>query len=34
LGREKKILEDVVITLESLGRQLHDARDLFQMAKD
>jgi peptide chain release factor 2 len=34
LGREKKMLEDVVVTLESLDRQLHDARDLFQMAKE
>jgi peptide chain release factor 2 len=34
LGREKKMLEDVVLTLESLGRQLHDAGDLFQMAKE
>ena len=34
LGREKKMLEGVVITLETVGRQLHDARDLFQMAKE
>jgi peptide chain release factor 2 len=34
LGREKKMLEDIVLTLESLGRQLHDAGDLFQMAKE
>jgi peptide chain release factor 2 len=34
LGREKKMLEDIVITLETTGRQLHDARDLFQMAKE
>ncbi|ARO88895.1 peptide chain release factor 2 [Nitrosospira lacus] len=34
LGREKKMLEDVVVTLETVGRQLHDARDLFQMARE
>lgn len=34
LGREKKMLEDVVVTLGSLDRQLHDARDLFQMARE
>jgi peptide chain release factor 2 len=34
LGREKKMLEDIVIGLETIGRQLHDARDLFQMAKE
>jgi peptide chain release factor 2 len=28
------MLEDVVLTLESLRRQLHDADDLFQMAKE
>jgi peptide chain release factor 2 len=34
LGREKKMLESVVINLEAVGRQLHDARDLFQMAEE
>ena len=34
LGREKKILEGIVNTLEIAGRQLHDARDLFLMAKE
>jgi peptide chain release factor 2 len=34
LGREKKMLESVVINLETVGRQLHDARDLFQMANE
>ena len=28
------MLEDVVVTLETVGRQLHDARDLFQMARE
>jgi peptide chain release factor 2 len=34
LGREKKMLESIVINLETVGRQLHDAGDLFQMAKE
>jgi peptide chain release factor 2 len=34
LGREKKMLESVVINLETVGHQLHDARDLFQMAEE
>jgi peptide chain release factor 2 len=34
LGREKKMLEGIVNTLETAGRQLHDARDLFLMAKE
>ena len=34
LGREKKMLEGVVNTLETVGRHLHDARDLFLMAKE
>ena len=34
LGREKKVLESVVINLETVGHQLHDARDLFQMAEE
>jgi peptide chain release factor 2 len=34
LGREKKTLEDVVIGLRPVARQLDDARDLFEMAKE
>ncbi|WP_156304402.1 peptide chain release factor 2 [Nitrosospira briensis] len=34
LGREKKMLEGVVVNLETVGRQLHDAQDLFQMARE
>jgi peptide chain release factor 2 len=34
LGREKKALESTVVTLETVGRQLHDARDLFEMARE
>jgi peptide chain release factor 2 len=34
LGREKKMLESVVVTLVTVGRQLHDARDLFEMARE
>jgi peptide chain release factor 2 len=34
LGREKKMLESVVVNLETVARQLHDARDLFQMANE
>ena len=34
IGREKKLLEDTVFTLESMEQQLHDAQELFQMARD
>ena len=34
LGREKKMLESIVITLKTVERHLDDARDLFQMAKE
>lgn len=34
LGREKKMLEGVVIGLRTIARQLGDARDLFQMARE
>ncbi|HEX8873241.1 MAG TPA: peptide chain release factor 2 [Nitrosospira sp.] len=34
LGREKKMLESVVIGLQTIARQLGDARDLFEMAKE
>jgi peptide chain release factor 2 len=34
LGREKKILEKIVLTLERIKRQLQDSIDLFQMAKE
>lgn len=34
LGREKKMLEDVVVTLGTVAHQLNDARDLFEMAKE
>ena len=34
LGREKKLLEGIVTTLETVGQQLHDAHDLFLMAKE
>ena len=34
LGREKKALESTVVTLEMVGRQLLDARDLFEMARE
>ncbi|WP_143034446.1 peptide chain release factor 2 [Nitrosospira multiformis] len=34
LGREKKILESVVINLETISRQLQDARELFEMAEE
>ncbi|MBP8255843.1 MAG: peptide chain release factor 2 [Opitutaceae bacterium] len=34
LGKEKKSLESVVLTLEKIGQQLADARDLFDLAKD
>ena len=34
LGREKKILEKIVLTLETIKLQLQDSIDLFQMAKE
>ncbi|WP_133678316.1 peptide chain release factor 2 [Paludibacterium purpuratum] len=34
LGRERKQLEDVVVTLESLDAGIGDSRDLFDMARD
>ena len=34
IGREKKQLEDTIVTLESMEQQLDDARELFQIAKD
>jgi len=34
IGREKKQLEDTIVTLESMEQQLNDARELFQIAKD
>jgi peptide chain release factor 2 len=34
IGREKKLLEDTVVTLESLKHQLNDAQELFQIARD
>lgn len=33
LGREKKALENVVLTLQTLTQNLRDARDLFDMAR-
>lgn len=33
IGREKKSLEDIVLTLESLDQQLQDAQELFELAK-
>lgn len=33
IGREKKLLEDVVLTLESMSQQLNDSRELLDMAK-
>ncbi|MFB3080986.1 MAG: peptide chain release factor 2 [Nitrosomonadaceae bacterium] len=33
-GREKKILEDIIFTLEAIGQQLQDASDLFQIARE
>ncbi len=33
IGREKKMLEDVVLTLESMSQQLIDSRELLDMAK-
>ncbi len=32
LGRERKALEDVVLNLDSIGKGLADARDLFELA--
>ncbi|MDR4515971.1 MAG: peptide chain release factor 2 [Nitrosomonas sp.] len=34
VGRDKKALEDVVLTLESIDHQLSDARELFALAKE
>jgi peptide chain release factor 2 len=34
LGREKKILENIVLTLETIRQQLQDSIDLFQLAKE
>ncbi len=34
IGREKKLLEDTVVTLETMEHQLNDAQELFQIAKD
>ena len=34
LGREKKTLEGIVLTLESLDQSLSDSRELFAMARD
>jgi len=34
LGREKKSLENVVLTLQSLDQGLRDTRDLFEMARE
>jgi len=34
IGREKKTLENIVVTLESISQQLNDARELFNMAKE
>lgn len=34
IGREKKSLEDTVVTLVSMEKQLGDAKELFQIAKD
>lgn len=34
LGRERKQLEDVVVTLEELDTGLNDGRDLFEMARE
>lgn len=33
-GREKKTLEDVIHTFETIGQQLQDTSDLFQMARE
>ncbi len=34
IGKEKKLLEDVVLTLESTSQQVNDARELLEIAKD
>ncbi len=34
IGREKKLLENTVVTLSTVGLQLEDAQQLFQMARD
>jgi len=34
IGREKKLLEDIVVTLGAMDSQLHDALELFQIAKE
>ena len=34
LGREKKSIEDVVVTLTSLAQSIADSRELFEMAAD
>ena len=34
LGREKKILEGVVMTLETIGRQVQDATELLEIARE
>lgn len=34
IGREKKLLENIVVTLNSMEQRLHDAQELFQIAKD
>lgn len=34
VGREKKSLEDVVLTLDSIDHQLNDAQELFELAKE
>jgi peptide chain release factor 2 len=34
LGKEKKLLEGVVLTLQNVAQSLTDAQDLFDMAKD
>lgn len=34
MGREKKILENIIVTLETIELQLQDSCDLFQMAKE
>ncbi|MDV6340592.1 peptide chain release factor 2 [Nitrosomonas sp. Is35] len=34
IGQEKKLLEDIVVTLVSMEQQLQDAEELFQIAKE
>ena len=34
LGREKKLLEDVVVTLDAIGQQVKDASELLLMARE